>query len=116
MSQSQVQAQKAAVSLQKRIAELVEDNRRLAYEREYFDRLTENAMGILPQVVYHVEALSDSTRKYIARVDRAKVRKESINEVRFGSTPSAPPLDTALRRRGLPELEHSLNKNDKEQA
>ncbi|PTD02552.1 hypothetical protein FCULG_00012566 [Fusarium culmorum] len=87
MSQSQVQAQKAAVSLQKRIAELVEDNRRLAYEREYFDRLTENAMGILPQVVYHVEALSDSTRK----VDRAKVRKESINEVRFGSTPSAPP-------------------------
>lgn len=90
LSHSQLQAQKSAVSIEQRIMELVEDNRRLAYEREYFDRLTENTMSILPQVVYHVEALSVSTRKYIARVDRVKVRKETLNEARFGVTPLTP--------------------------
>lgn len=100
LTQGQLQAQKAPVSIQERIAELVEDNRRLAYEREYFDRLTENAISILPQVVLHVEALSASTSKYVARVDLAKARKENVNEVRFGVTPlSSPTAQSSSNKR-----------------
>lgn len=71
----EVQAQKAPITIQERIASLMEHNHRLQCELEYLVGLSEAVMAIVPQVASPVETLLYAL-DYMSRSDLTKDQSE----------------------------------------